>query len=150
MAISKKQEARALSAEERELVSKSHHPEVQDLSDEELRVLVKLVRERRDRAGTEASRRRREMRGKAAPKGATTSRAEEGSKLKLAALAMAMRRLNGEVERRRKMIARLILIENAQKVLAIKKESDEPRAASFNTLMPIKACEIHRAAEGKT
>ncbi len=47
------------------------------------------------------------MRGKAAPKGAAASRAEDGSKLKLAVLAMAMRRLNSELERRRQMSARL-------------------------------------------
>ena len=123
MAITKKQEARALSSDEQELVSKSHHPDVQNLSDEELRSLVKLVRERRDRARTEASRRRREMRGKAAPKGAAASGAEEGSKLKLAVLAMAMRRLNSEHERRQKMGARLSLVENAHKALELKNKS---------------------------
>jgi len=132
MAITKKQEARALSADERDFVSKSHHPDVQDLPDEELQQLVKLVRERRNRARSEASRRRREMRGKAAPKGATPSRAEEGSKLKMAVLAMAMRRLNSEVERRRKMSARLSLIENAQTAL-IMKQAAADNSAPFNT-----------------
>ena len=131
MAITKKQEARALSADENELVSKSHHPDVQHVSDEELRSLVKLVRERRDRARTEASRRRRELRGKAAPKGAAASRAEEGSKLKLAVLAMAMRRLNSELERRRKMSARLTLVENAQRALELKSELAELLALSL-------------------
>ena len=123
MAITKKQEARALSSDENDLVRKSHHPDVQHVSDEELRSLIKLVRERRNRARTEASRRRREMRGKAAPKGAAASRAEDGSKLKLAVLAMAMRRLNSELERRRKMGARLTLVENAHRALELKNDS---------------------------
>lgn len=133
MAITKKQEERALSSDEKELVSQSHHPDVQHLSDEELRNLVKLVRERRNRAKTEASRRRREMRGKAAPKGAAASRAEEGSKLKLAVLAMAMRRLNSELERRRKMGARLTLVENAHRALELKNEAGENRVVAMNT-----------------
>ena len=133
MAITKKQEARALSSDEKELVSKSHHPDVQHVSDEELRNLVKLVRERRNRARTEASRHRREMRGKAAPKGAAASRAEEGSKLKLAVLAMAMRRLNSELERRRKMGARLTLIENAHRALELKSESADSRVVPVNS-----------------
>ena len=101
MANTKKEEARALDNEERDLVEKSHHPALQDLSDQDLLQLVKLTRERRDKAKTQANQRRREMRGKAAPKGATPSKSDEGSKAKLAVLAMAVRRLNSEVERRR-------------------------------------------------
>lgn len=133
MAITKRQEVRALSSDEQDLVEKSHHPAVQDLSDEELRNLVKLVRERRDRARTEANRRRREMRGKAAPKGASASRAEDGSKLKLAVLAMAMRRINSEIERRRQMNARLSLVENAQRALELKTEAAQARVVPLNT-----------------
>ena len=94
MAISRKEEARALSADEKELVEKSHHPAVQELSDADLSGLVKLLRERRDKAQTEAHRRRREIRGKGAPKRAAASKADSGSQVKLAVLAMAMRRLN--------------------------------------------------------
>jgi hypothetical protein len=133
MAITKKQELRALSSDEQELVSKSHHPDVQHVSDEELRNLIKLVRERRNRARTEASRRRRELRGKAAPKGPAASRAEEGSKLKLAVLAMAMRRLNSELERRKKMGARLTLVENAHRALELKNESADFRVVPLNS-----------------
>ena len=90
MANTKKEEARALDNEERDLVEKSHHPALQDLSDQDLSQLVKLTRERRDKAKTQANQRRREMRGKAAPKGATPSKSDEGSKAKLAVLAMAV------------------------------------------------------------
>ncbi|QKC92967.1 hypothetical protein EB230_16830 [Mesorhizobium sp. NZP2234] len=120
MAISRKEEARALSADERELVEKSHHPAVQDLSDADLSGLVKLLRERRDKAQTEAHRRRREIRGKGAPKGTTPSKSDSGSQVKLAVLAMAMRRLNGEAERRRQLAARVSLVGNARKALALK------------------------------
>lgn len=132
MAIAQKEEARALNADERALVEKSHHPALQALPDKELADLVKLMRERREKAKTQANQRRREMRGKSAPKGASASRADEGSKQKLAVLAMAMRRLNSEFERRRRMAARLKLRENAERALALKQAketSDQP----FNT-----------------
>src|SRR4051794_17483158 len=111
MAITQKEEARALNADERELVEKSHHPALQQLPDGELSNLVKLMRERREKAKSQAHQRRREMRGKAAPKGATPSTVDEGSNLKVAVLAMAMRRLNNEAERRRRMAASISLVE---------------------------------------
>lgn len=128
MAISQKEEARALSADERELVEKSHHPAIQELSDAELADLVKLMRDRRAKAKTQADQRRREMRGKSAPRGAAPSRSDEGSQLKVAVLAMAMRRLNSEAERRRRMAARVSLVESAKEALALKQlsETDAP------------------------
>ena len=132
MAISRQQEARALDADERELVEKSHHPAVQELPDKELSDLVKLIRERRDKARDRASQRRREMRGKGAARGAAPSTADEGSKRKLAVLAMAMRRLNKEAERRRRMAASAALVENAQRALAMKKAGDN-KDADFNS-----------------
>ncbi|MGH6951262.1 MAG: hypothetical protein ACREH4_10335 [Vitreimonas sp.] len=132
MAVTQKQEARALSADERELVAKSHHPAVQALSDKELADLVKRVRERRSRAQTEAARRRREMRGKSEPKGAAPSKADEGSKLKAGVLATAARRLNSETERRRRMRSRVDMMSNARKALAMKQAADIDRP-EFNT-----------------
>ena len=133
MAITRKDEARALAADERELVEKSHHPMVQDLSDKDLSELVKLVRARRDKAQTEASRRRREMRGKGAPKGAAPSRADDGSRMKLDVLAMAVRRLNAESERRRQLATKVSLAENARNALALKKAGkDDAPGAGFN------------------
>lgn len=132
MAVTQKQEARALSTDERDLVAKSHHPALQEMSDKDLSNLLKLVRERREKAQTEASQRRREMRGKGEAKGASRSKADEGSRQKVSVLAMAVRRVNNEAERRRRMRAKLDLVSNARRALALKQEgdSDEP---DFNT-----------------
>lgn len=132
MAVSRKQEERALSKDERQLVDKSHHPEVQELSDAELRDLVKLVRERRDKAQSDAHRLRREIRGKAAAKGAQPATRDQGTKIKLGVLAMAMRRLNGEQERRRQLAARVDLVENARHALALSKAKKPARGGDFN------------------
>ena len=134
MAITQKEEARALDSDERDLVQKSHHPALQELSDQDLSELVKLVRERRDKAKTQANQRRREMRGKAAPRGATSSKSDEGSKTKLAVLAMAVRRLNSERERRRRMMAAVGQVDSAKKALAMKQANEaEKGAAAFNS-----------------
>jgi hypothetical protein len=134
MAITRKIEERALDAEERDLVAKSHHPALQDLSDQDLAQLVKLVRERRDKAKTNANQRRREMRGKGAPKGATPSKSDDGSKTKLAVLAMAVRRLNSETERRRRLRAATEQVASAQRALAMKQANAESGgAAAFNS-----------------
>lgn len=133
MAISRKQEERALSAEEWTLVQNSYHPTVQDLSDAELRDLLKTLRERRDRAQSEANRKRREMRGKAAPKGTRPAAKDDGTRVKLGVLARSMRRLNGEHERRRQLAARIELVDNARHALAIKQEKTAERPADFNS-----------------
>jgi hypothetical protein len=69
MARSIRQERRLLGADELTLVEKTHHPSLGLLPDRDLAELRKLVRERRDRAQDIAARQRRELRGKAAPKG---------------------------------------------------------------------------------
>lgn len=132
MAISRKQEARALSADERELVEKSHHPAVQALADSELANVLRLTRERRDRARSIAERQRRELRGKADARGAAASKADDGSKVKQSVLSLAVRRLNSETERRRRMYARLALVDSANRALAMKQEADRD-APTFNT-----------------
>ncbi|WP_269930690.1 hypothetical protein [Aminobacter sp. HY435] len=133
MAMSRKQEERALSQDERQLVEKSRHPAVQELSDADLRDLIKTLRERRDKAQSDAHRLRREMRGKAVPKGAQAATRDQGTKVKLGVLAMAMRRLNSEHERRRQLVARIDLVENARAALALKQDKKPARGADFNT-----------------
>ena len=132
MAVSRKQQARALSTEEQELVDKTQHPGLQELTDQELRQVTALVRERRDRAQSEAFRQRREMRGKAGAKGTRPAAGNTGSQLKADVLAKAMRRLNGEAERRRAMTASVALVSNAEKALAMK-EAHDASHPSFNS-----------------
>ncbi len=123
MASSRKQEARALSADERELVEKSRAPAVRLLTDSQLTRLVKRMRERRSRARTMAERQRRELRGKAGARGATPSKADEGSRLKLSVLSTALGRLDAETERRRRVKAKTSLVASAKKALALKQKA---------------------------
>ena len=124
MAHPRSTETRALDAGELELVEKTHHPAVQEVSDAELADLVKLVRERRDKAQAAANRRRREMRGKVDAKGARPSADDTGSRIKAEVLAMAVRRLNSELDRRRRIAAKADLADNARNALALKQAAD--------------------------
>jgi hypothetical protein len=123
MAITKKQELRALSADERELVDMSGARAVKSLTDAQLSGLVKRLRTKRDRARTMAERQRRELRGKATPRGATPPKADDGSRLKLTILTEALARLDAETARRGSVKAKAALVESAKKALALKQKA---------------------------
>lgn len=123
MAITPRQEARALSTDERELVGKSRPPIVRALTDSQLATLVKRIRVRRDKAKTVAERQRREMRGKTRPRGAKASRDDEGSQLKVTVLSTALRRLETETSRRQRVSAKRSLVASAKKALALKQKA---------------------------
>ena len=82
MAQSTKSEQRFLSDEELGFVSQSHHPALRDLTEDALRSLIKLLRDRRDRAGDIARRQRREVRGKAPPAGSRPATDDSGTRMK--------------------------------------------------------------------
>jgi hypothetical protein len=130
MARSIKQERRLLGADELALVEKTHHPALGLLPDQDLAELRKLVRERRDRAQDIAARQRRELRGKAAPKGARAATDDSGTREKRDVLAAAMQRLNKEVTRRQAKAARQDLVDSAKRALELR------RASESNTARP--------------
>jgi hypothetical protein len=121
MARSIKQERRLLGADELTLVEKTHHPGLGLLPDRDLAELRKLVRERRDRAQDIAARQRRELRGKAAPKGAHAATDDTGTRKKRDVLAAALQRLNKEVTRREAKAARQDLIDSAKRALDLRR-----------------------------
>jgi hypothetical protein len=130
MARSIKLERRLLGADELTLVEKTHHPALGLLPDRDLAELRKLVRERRDRAQDIATRQRRELRGKAAPKRARAVTDDSGTREKRDVLAAAMQRLNKEVTRRQANAARQDMIDSAKRALELR------RAADANTARP--------------
>lgn len=121
MARSRRAEERILSADERELVGLTHHPELKNLPDDDLADAVTRLRERRRRASDMAKRQRRELRGKARPSGAAPAADDAETRAKAALLAAAVKRANKERERRRKLGARRELAANARRALAMKR-----------------------------
>lgn len=121
MAVRMRDEVRALSDDELELVVKTHIPLVLDLSDTELRDLIGKVRERRKRARDIANRQKREMRGKAERPGAAPARQNAGTRHKEAVLAGALKRLNNEKARREKAAHISDQVRIAKKALQLKR-----------------------------
>jgi len=126
MSTSRKDEERFLSADERELVARTHHPEIAALSDDELGEVRKRLRDRRDRAADISRRQRREMRGKAPAKGSASAADDTGSRMKVAVLAQAMKRLNSEAGRRDVKAARARHIEGMRRALDLKRSAPKP------------------------
>ena len=131
MARSIKHEQRLLNADELTLVEKSHHPALGLLPDHDLKELRKLVRERRDRAQDIAARQRRELRGKAGPKGARPATGDSGTREKRDLLAAALLRLNKEAARREAKAARQELIDNAKRALELRKGAEAKSFSAF-------------------
>jgi hypothetical protein len=125
MAETTRNERRYLSNEEWEFVARTHHPALHELGDEELAVLVPLLRERRDRAADIAQRQRREMRGKAPPSGTRPAADDTGTRRKRSILASALKRANKERQRRRARTALPAQVAHARKALAMKQSSED-------------------------
>lgn len=123
MAIRMRDEVRALSDDELELVVKTHIPLILDLADAELGDLIKQVREKRKRARDLSNRQSREMRGKAERPGAAAARDNTGTKHKAAVLAGALKRLNNERQRRDQVSAAPEQVQFARKALQLKRAS---------------------------
>jgi hypothetical protein len=123
MSMTRKQEERLLTTDENDLVAQSHQPALSELPDDEVAKIEKLLRERRDRAQALANKARREMRGK--KRSASPPSDDTGSKLKAAALAAAVQRVNKERSRRRVNAAREEMIANARRALELRQASGE-------------------------
>jgi hypothetical protein len=149
MSIARKDEARLLAKDELELVEKTHHPAIAELSDKELAETKKLLRERRDRASDIARRQRREMRGKAGrAQGAKPTADNLGSKEKSAALGQALKRLNSEAARRQSRSGREATQAGMKKALAMKSAAaSAKRPASKTADKGMKKNENKRAAK---
>jgi len=90
-------EARLLTTAEQELVGLTLHPAITGLSRHDLQALGRRLREARDRARTIASQQRREMRGKAEPRGTTPARDDAGTVAKEQILADALKRVTEQL-----------------------------------------------------
>jgi hypothetical protein len=114
-------ERRMLTGAEFETVAKTHYPDISDLSAEELGEVVRRLREFRNKARDVSRQQRREMRGKAEPRGARPATDNTGTSVKKQIFANALKRLNRETARRRKDERRASQSEIARRALALKR-----------------------------
>ncbi|MGZ9033107.1 MAG: hypothetical protein ACXW25_01670 [Rhodospirillales bacterium] len=99
MSISAADEKRLLAADELELVTRSHYPDISTLDRAELGEMAKRLRNLRDKARDVAHRQRREIRGKSDPRGTRPARDNTGTEMKRRALGNALKRVNRELAR---------------------------------------------------
>jgi hypothetical protein len=92
-------EQRMLTETEFEVVKQTHYPEICSLSKGELADAARRLRDYRNRARDVSRQQRREMRGKAAARGARPAGDNSGTLVKKQVFAAALRRLNREIRR---------------------------------------------------
>lgn len=135
MSLSNKTEAALLSHEDRELVASSHHPAIGGHSHEELHELRKRLRTMRDRERTLLRQKQREARGKAEARGSGFPGLVDHPARRKQVFAQALKRVNSEVSRLRKIEAREALTTSARRALAMRK-AGERHARPENTPSP--------------
>jgi hypothetical protein len=99
MAMSIRDERRLLTAAEFEAVEPTHHPAIDALPREELAAAERRLRGFRDKARDIARGQRREMRGKAEPRGAAPARDDTGTRRKTQVFAQALKRVRKALRR---------------------------------------------------
>jgi hypothetical protein len=143
-----KLERQLLNADEFALVEKTHHPILGGLAEKELADLVKLLRERRDRAQQIAARQHREARGKADPKGRRAATENAGTREKKDLLADALHRLDEEINLRKARATLQSLIDNAARALALRRSSEPAPHAGHLATRPQKKGGQHWSRTG--
>lgn len=128
MSISRATEQSILTDDQFQLVSKTHHPTIYELDPKELRDLQRRLREERSKAQSHARQLQRENRGRSEPRGKAFPGPGDHPLRRKQAIANALKRVNNEVERLRKIEARTQHVEAARKALAMH------RSASFHEI----------------
>lgn len=125
MSVPCKFEQSLLSHEEFEAVRLTHHPAIYDAEAADLADLRSRLRKMHDRERTLGRQKRREVRGKAAARGASFPGTAEHPSQRKQVFAAALKRLNRELRRLHNLTARTSHVEAARKALALR------RAANF-------------------
>lgn len=124
MAITIKDERRLLNSKEYDAVRATHHPAIYGLDTKELKAAQVRLREMRDKERTLKHQKKREARGKAKPRGHGFPGTAEQPLRRKQVFAAALRRVNKEIERMRKLAARTQNVDAARRALALKRESN--------------------------
>lgn len=93
-------EERALNAAELEMVNDTRPPAIEQKTRAELTALISRLRQAHSKALDIGNRQKREMRGKAAPHGATPAKENAGTMAKAQALQEAIQRIDQELAKR--------------------------------------------------
>jgi hypothetical protein len=125
MSVSCKRERSLLSHEECEVLRLTHHPAIYDHDMDALRALQVRLRALRGKERTLVRQKQRERRGKAEPRGGSFPATVDQPLQRKQVFAAALKRVNKELGRIRKLAARTAHVEAARRALALR------RAAQF-------------------
>ena len=103
MSLPCKSERSCLSHDEFELVRVTHHPEIYELSPDQLRAVKVRLREQRNKAQALARQKQRELRGKADPRGKSFPGSADQPSQRKQIFAAALKRINKELDRLHKL-----------------------------------------------
>jgi len=134
MSESYKFEQSMLGHDEFETVRVTHHPGIYDLTSTDLRDIQTKLRKMRDRERTLARQKRREVRGKADPRGESFPGTVERPTQRKQIFSAALKRVNKELKRQQVLEARTINVEAARRAFSLR------RAENF----------VHHPAAGDT
>jgi hypothetical protein len=126
MSVPCKFERSLLSHEEYETVQVTHHPAIYAIDPEGLQQVRGRLREMRDRERTLARQKRREARGKADPRGGSFPGTAERPFQRKQVFSGALKRVNREIGRIRKLEARAQLTAAARHALALRRSAQGP------------------------
>ncbi len=126
MSIPCKFERSLLSHEEHETVLRTHHPAIYDAGLDDLKSLLLRLRNLRDKERTLSREKRREARGKGAPRGASFPGIAELPLERKQVLIAALKRVSKEIRRREKINARAAHVEAAHRALAMRRAAQFP------------------------
>ena len=126
MSIPCKFERSLLTHDEYEDIQVTHHPAILAIDRDELLQVQARLRDMRNRERTLARQKRREVRGKADPRGGSFPGTAERPLQRKQVFSGALKRVNKEVGRIRKLEARTALIESSGRALALKRRAKGP------------------------
>ena len=121
MSDSFKFEQSLLRHDEFEIVRVTHHPNIYDSTEKELRDLRTKLRKMRERERTLARQKRREVRGKAEPRGGSFPGTVEKPKQRKQIFSAALKRVNKEIRRQKVVEARASNVAAARRALAARR-----------------------------
>jgi hypothetical protein len=137
MSLSRATERSILSHDQLELVSQTHHPAIYNIDAKALRDLQTQLRSERGKVRTQVRHKLREGRGKGEPRGKSFPGNTEQPLKRKQALSSALKRVNKELDRQRKLEARTTHVEAAKKALALHRGA-KFHAAPFSDKTPDK------------
>jgi hypothetical protein len=121
MSVPMATEQRMLTEAEFEVVKQTHYPAIAALPKDELANAARRLRDFRDKARDVARQQRREMRGKASPRGARPALDNTGTTMKQQIFASALKRVNRERGRTARDERRASQSEIARRALELKR-----------------------------